>query len=102
MPCNVSGGPMVGEADPAPEPLLLAERTALRDATAAATVTIDANGVVTGWDDGATALFGYDQNQAIGAALSELIIPVRMRTAHESGLRRAERDGLAPLLDTRL
>src|SRR5690242_6591490 len=85
---------MVAEADPAPEPLLLAERLA--------TVTIDAAGRVTEWDDGASGLFGYDRSQVIGVPLSELIIPVRMRAAHEHGLRRAERDGLAPLLDTRL
>lgn len=79
---------MVGEADPAPEPLLLADRLA--------TVTVDAKGLVTAWDDGATELFGYQRSQTIGMPLSELVIPVRMRTAHESGLRRAERDGLAP------
>jgi PAS domain S-box-containing protein len=67
-----------------------------------ATVTVDAKGLVTAWDDGATELFGYQRSQTIGMPLSELVIPVRMRTAHESGLRRAERDGLAPLLDTRL
>jgi PAS domain S-box-containing protein len=89
---------MAGEADPAPEPLLLAERSPSR----LATVAIDAKGLVTAWDDGATALFGYTQNETIGIALAELVIPVRMRTAHENGLRRAERDGLTPLLDTRL
>ncbi len=89
---------MAGEADPAPEPLLLAVRSATRPAT----VAIDAKGIVTAWDDGATELFGYNENQTVGRRLADLIVPVRMRTAHENGLRRAERDSLTPLLDTRL
>jgi PAS domain S-box-containing protein len=67
-----------------------------------ATVAIDADGLITDWDAAATALFGYEATQTLGVPLSEVLIPVRLRAAHESGLRRVRRDGYAPLLDTPL
>jgi PAS domain S-box-containing protein len=82
---------MVGDA---PEDTLVEARVA--------TVAIDGEGLITAWDAGATALFGYEQCETLGVRLSEVVIPVRLRAAHESGLRRAHRDGYAPLLDTRI
>jgi PAS domain S-box-containing protein len=67
-----------------------------------ATVAIDARGVITAWDAAATELFGYRGEETLGRPLSEVVVPVRLRAAHEAGLRRVHRDGYAPLLDTRL
>jgi PAS domain S-box-containing protein len=86
---------MVAERQAAPE-LLLSELSPT------ALVGIDADGTVVAWDDGARELFGYERAEALGVALGELVIPARLRAAHEHGLRRARTDGLVTLVDTRL
>jgi PAS domain S-box-containing protein len=84
---------MVGEVRPAVlGPVLSAGTTAM--------VAMDTAGLVTAWDHGATTLFGYPPEQAIGVRLSELIMPVRMRAAHEAGMRRHLRSGTTSMLDT--
>jgi PAS domain S-box-containing protein len=62
---------------------------------AEADIEIDPDGLVVGWDSGAVRLFGYQATEALGVALSDLIVPGRLRAAHRDGLRRI-RSGTGP------
>jgi PAS domain S-box-containing protein len=53
-----------------------------------AVVFADRDGVIRLWNRGAEALFGYRADEALGASL-ELIVPPRLRAAHDAGFRRA-------------
>ena len=63
---------------------------------------MDAEGVVTDWNPQAERTFGYSRAEAIGRVLAELIIPERLRAAHEEGLRRFLATGEGPVIDKRL
>lgn len=63
---------------------------------------MDANGTVTGWNDHAATLFGWSSHEAVGRQLSELIIPPKLRPAHEQGLARFLATGEGPVLDRRI
>jgi diguanylate cyclase (GGDEF)-like protein/PAS domain S-box-containing protein len=52
-----------------------------------AVICVNANGIITEWNNGATAMFGYDIAEALGQSL-DIIIPHEMRTAHHAGMRR--------------
>lgn len=49
-----------------------------------AVVTVDSAGVITVWSSGATDLFGWSSDEAVGQSL-ELIIPERLRERHTTG-----------------
>jgi PAS domain S-box-containing protein len=51
-----------------------------------AIVTIDDAGLITGWNRHAQSLFGWNAEEAIGAPMTALIIPLRDREAHRAGL----------------
>ena len=51
-------------------------------------VAIDANGVITDWNQQAEATFGWGRQEAIGALLGDLIIPARFRPGHSAGMKR--------------
>ncbi len=53
-----------------------------------AVVAMDTQGLVTDWNPAAEKLLGYSRTQAVGAKLSDLIIPPAQRPAHEAGLKR--------------
>ncbi len=53
-----------------------------------AVVVMDGSGMVVDWNAGAEAVFGWSRDEAIGARLSNLIIPERFRAAHDAGLHR--------------
>ena len=59
----------------------------------AAHVGMDAEGIVTAWDEGAEKLFGYRPEMAVGQAVAELIVPPELRAAHLRGLRRVASGG---------
>jgi PAS domain S-box-containing protein len=54
---------------------------------------MDAEGVVTHWDDGAEKLFGYTSEEAVSRLVAELIVPPELRPAHTRGLRRVASGG---------
>jgi len=60
-----------------------------------AIITMDLHGRVTGWNEQATTIFGWSEEEMIGQVLSETIIPDRYRHAHDIGVARAieNRDG---------
>jgi PAS domain S-box-containing protein len=67
-----------------------------------AVVTMDADGIITGWNPQAEATFGWSRAEAIGRALDETIIPPQHREAHRVGLRRYLETGAAIVLNKRL
>jgi diguanylate cyclase (GGDEF)-like protein/PAS domain S-box-containing protein len=72
------------------------------DSASSAYVAIDAEGVVTDWNERATETFGWPRDEAIGRLLSTLIIPEAQRAAHEAGLRRFATTGTGPLIGRRV
>ncbi len=79
------------------------ERTRLIIDTALdAVVTMDALGTITSWNKQAEAVFGWNSAEAIGRRMSELIIPLPQRAAHERGLRHFLATGEGPLLRRRI
>lgn len=54
----------------------------------------DLNGVVTSWNNGAKALFGFSAEEAVGRRIVELIVPASLQT-EESGILATIREGRA-------
>jgi len=81
---------------------VLSERhrsSALRQALTAsadALVDCDPEGCITAWSDGATRLFGYTADEALGADVT-LIIPEPYRAAHQNRMNRWRESGAARL-----
>jgi PAS domain S-box-containing protein len=67
-----------------------------------AVVTMNAEGVITGWNPQAEATFGWSSAEVIGRALHETIIPPQHREAHRQGLQRYLETGEAAVLNKRL
>jgi PAS domain S-box-containing protein len=67
-----------------------------------AVITMDADGLVTGWSTQAQSTFGWSRDEAIGRRLAELIIPRQYREAHDNGLRHFLTSGEGPVLKTRI
>jgi PAS domain S-box-containing protein len=67
-----------------------------------AVVTIDANGRITSWNPHAERLFGWPEEEIRGRLLSETIIPLAYREAHERGLRHFLATGEGPVLNRRI
>ena len=79
------------------------ERTReLLAATAEAFISMDAAGLVTGWNSRATQTFGWTDAEAVGRPLAELIVPGPSREAHDQGRRRYLETGDGPLLNRRV
>jgi PAS domain S-box-containing protein len=79
------------------------ERTReLLAATAEAFISMDAAGLVTGWNWRAEQTFGWPAAEAVGRPLAELIVPGRSRQAHDQGRRRYLETGQGPLLNRRV
>jgi diguanylate cyclase (GGDEF)-like protein/PAS domain S-box-containing protein len=64
--------------------------------SATAAVCAGADNLIMSWNTAAETLFGYSADEAIGRPLS-IIIPPRLRAAHDAGLARAVRAGQARL-----
>jgi PAS domain S-box-containing protein len=67
-----------------------------------AVITIDAEGAITHWNAEAEKIFGWTKAEAIGKKLSEIIIPLQHRAAHERGLRHYRDTGAGPMLGKRI
>jgi PAS domain S-box-containing protein len=65
-------------------------------------VTIDAQGLVTGWNPQAEKMFGWAKREATGRELAELVIPPAKRELHREGMRRYLESGIARVLNRRL
>jgi PAS domain S-box-containing protein len=67
-----------------------------------AVVTMDHNGLVTGWNHAAETTFGYRAHEAIGREMADTIVPPSLRTAHRQGLARFLETEHPVILDRRL
>ena len=67
-----------------------------------AVVTMDGRGVVVEWNPQAEATFGFTREEAVGATLSELIIPPQFRAAHAAGMQRYLKTGEDVILERRV
>ncbi len=67
-----------------------------------AVVTIDAAGIITGWNKQAESLFGWDREEAIGRLVSQTSIPKRYREAHRAGLQRYLETGKSTIINQRV
>ena len=68
------------------------------DNTYDAYVSMDDEGMITGWNRSAEVLFGWRMNEAVGQPLAEIIIPVRQREAHYNGLKKYKENSVGPWL----
>lgn len=79
------------------------ERTRLIVETALdAVVTIDNNGVISGWNPQAELIFGWTTQEVIGLSLTSTIIPPHSREAHRIGLDRYLSSGITKILNRRI
>jgi PAS domain S-box-containing protein len=76
-------------AMPEPDARLL---SAILEQAADAVIFADTAGVVRIWNQAATALFGYSEQEIAGAGM-DVIIPEKLRAAHWAGFRRAMETG---------
>lgn len=75
---------------------------AIIDTALDAVIQMDAGGRITGWNNRATQIFGWERGEVLGRSLAETIIPEHYRAAHEKGLRRVLRGGESNVLDSRI
>jgi PAS domain S-box-containing protein len=78
-------------------PTTLRHLDTLLEAVSDAVIGARGDGVISHWNDGAERLLGYTATQAIGQRLG-LIIPERMRDAHERGMTRHMATGEARVI----
>lgn len=64
-----------------------------------AIITIDSEGVIVSWNQGAQRLFGYSAHEAIGEKLT-LIVPERFRQSYQVGLQRVAATGKSTISGT--
>ena len=67
-----------------------------------AVITIDAGGVITGWNPQAERIFGWTAAEVVGRRLGDTIVPQRLRASHEAGLRRFLDTGVPNVQNRRL
>lgn len=67
-----------------------------------AVVTMNSEGVITGWNAQAEITFGWPRHDALGHLMSDLIVPERYRADHIRGLRRYLAIGESVVLHKRL
>jgi PAS domain S-box-containing protein len=65
-------------------------------------IAMDADGIITDWNNEAEKIFGWTRLEAMGRRMSETIIPMRYRPAHEKGLRHFFHTGEGPVLNKRI
>src|SRR5438132_10677394 len=79
-----------------------ARMRAFLDSALDAVVVIDGEGRIVEFNRAAERMFGYDAGDVLGQSMAELLIPPRLRAAHERGLRAAVEGRAGRLLGQRL
>ena len=67
-----------------------------------AVITMDAGGVIRGWNSQAERIFGWTADEAVGQLLAGLIVPPNMREAHYRGLKTFIATGEGAVLNKRI
>ena len=75
---------------------------AIVDSALDAVIVMNAEGNITEWNKQAEEIFGWTRSEALGRRISETIIPMQCRPAHEVGLRHFLRTGQGPVLNRRI
>jgi PAS domain S-box-containing protein len=75
---------------------------AILDASLDAVITMDAKGLIAGFNTAAENIFGYRKADAIGRTVAELIVPERLRQRHFEGLARHLATGESRVLGKRV
>ncbi|GGC67813.1 PAS domain S-box protein [Undibacterium terreum] len=65
-------------------------------------ISSDAQGRVTEWNRQAEETFGWTREEVLGKMLSDLIVPLRMREAHDRGLAQFVKTGQGAILNKRI
>jgi len=86
----------------APGGLLYAGLQSVLDTALDAVVVMGLDGRILGWNDRATALFGWSADEAHRKSLTELIVPPGFRAAHDRGLAHFIATGEGPVLGRRI
>ncbi|TDK44215.1 PAS domain S-box protein [Algoriphagus formosus] len=66
-----------------------------------AVVTVNKEGLVTGWNPQAETIFGWKAEEVMGRPMTENIIPVNYREAHDNGMKNYLKTGHGPVLNQR-
>jgi PAS domain S-box-containing protein len=72
------------------------------DSALDAIVTADTDSVIIGWNTHAETIFGWRAHEVIGRTLTDTIIPVQHREAHERGMQRYLATGEENILNRRI
>ncbi|CAG0938778.1 putative signaling protein [Gallionellaceae bacterium] len=75
---------------------------AIIDTALDAVVQMNSEGIITGWNNQATRIFGWTREQALGQVMHETIIPPQYRMAHVQGLHRFLSSGEQSILNSRI
>lgn len=67
-------------------------RSMIADQMLEAVIFVDPEGTIRWWNRGAEVLFGFTAAEAVGESL-DLIVPEKLRRAHDQGFRRAVASG---------
>jgi len=67
-----------------------------------AVVTMDMEGLITGWNSQAERIFGWKAEEAIGQKMSSTIIPHQHRQGHNNGMSHYKSTGEGPVLNKRI
>ncbi len=65
-------------------------------------IIINSDGIIREFNKSASRIFGYQQDEALGQNMSELIIPAKLRQAHTDGLNHYLKTGEGPVLGKRI
>lgn len=72
---------------------------AIINASQDAVLVINETGMITKWDSKSEALFGWNEQEALGKGLTDMIIPPRFREMHRKGLKHFLATGEGPLIN---
>jgi len=67
-----------------------------------AVVMMNPAGIITGWNAEAERIFGWSHEEAVGRRMSDTIVPLQHREAHERGLQKFLDTGEGPMLNRRI
>ena len=73
----------------------------IQDSALDAIITMNADGVITSWNQQAETIFGWTHQETVGRSLAETLIPSQHREAHGRGIRQFIQSGEARVLNTR-
>ncbi len=65
-------------------------------------IMMDVQGCITFWNPQATVIFGWTEAEVMGKKMSETIIPLQYRQAHEKGIRQFLATGMGRVLNKRV